>query len=309
MKIRVLLLTVMFLLSGCYFGNGIHLYNGHYLFGSKNAITVQKGDTLYSLSRRYNVEMKDIISANRLKSPYVLRVGQRLNLPKSRYHTVQKGDTLYAISKKYNTDVTTVSRVNHLHSNDLYIGQKILIPSGTKYTAGNASNSQKQIATAKKTKQSQPVATKKQMAAKSSNVKPKVAAQKTTPVSKNRKSKFAWPVRGTIISKFGFVSKGVKNDGINIKAAKGTAVTAADAGTVAYSGSGLKGYGNLILIKHADGWITAYAHNDKLFVKKGQKVRRGEKIATVGNTGGVSQPQLHFETRAGKNAVNPMNYL
>ena len=130
-----------------------------------------------------------------------------------------------------------------------------------------------------------------------------------TKVSKYRKNKFDWPVKGTIVSKFGAVGKGVNNDGINIRAAKGTTVKAADEGVVAYSGNGLKGYGNLVLIKHDDGWITAYAHNDKLFVKKGQKVRKGEKIATVGNTGGVNSSQLHFETRAGKTALNPLNYL
>lgn len=90
---------------------------------------------------------------------------------------------------------------------------------------------------------------------------------------------------------------------------RGTAVKAADAGTVAYAGNELKGFGNLILVRHNDGWITAYAHNDRLLVKKGQKVRRGEKIATVGATGGVNSPQLHFEIRAGKKAVNPVAYL
>ena len=85
--------------------------------------------------------------------------------------------------------------------------------------------------------------------------------------------------------------------------------SAADSGTVAYAGNELKGFGNLILIKHSDGWITAYAHNDKLLVKKGQKVVRGEKIATVGSTGSVTTPQLHFEVRAGKKAVNPRSYL
>lgn len=86
-----------------------------------------------------------------------------------------------------------------------------------------------------------------------------------------------WPVKGTVISHFGTIGKGRTNDGINIKAALGTNVKAADKGTVAYAGNELKGFGNLILIKHDDGWITAYAHNDRLFVKKGQRVARGEK--------------------------------
>ena len=118
-----------------------------------------------------------------------------------------------------------------------------------------------------------------------------------------------WPVNGTVVSGFGNLGSGRKNDGINIKAALGTAVKAADSGTVAYAGNELKGFGNLILIKHSDGWITAYAHCDRLFVKKGQKVARGEKIATVGSSGSVTTPQLHFEVRAGKKAVNPRAYL
>ena len=137
-----------------------------------------------------------------------------------------------------------------------------------------------------------------------------VAAQTTyTPPAKNRSAKFLWPVSGTVISGFGNLGSGRKNDGINIKAPLGTTVKAADGGTVAYAGSELKGFGNLILLKHSDGWITAYAHNDKLFVRKGQKVVRGEKIASVGSTGSVTTPQLHFEVRAGKKAVNPRNYL
>ena len=135
----------------------------------------------------------------------------------------------------------------------------------------------------------------------------KVKSQ-TTKVSP-RKTKFTWPVKGTVISKFGTIGKGRTNDGINIKAPLGTTVKAADSGTVAYAGNELKGFGNLILIKHNDGWVTAYAHNDRLVVKKGDKVKKGEKIATVGSTGGVNTPQLHFEVRAGKKAVNPQNYL
>ena len=133
--------------------------------------------------------------------------------------------------------------------------------------------------------------------------------KKTTQVSKYRKTKFAWPVRGNICSRYGTIGKGRANDGINIKAAQGTAVKAADTGSVAYAGNELKGFGNLILVRHDDGWITAYAHNEKLLVKKGQRVARGEKIATVGMTGGVNTPQLHFEIRSGKNPVDPTLYL
>src|SRR5579859_4086325 len=110
---------------------------------------------------------------------------------------------------------------------------------------------------------------------------------------------FLWPVQGEVLSKYGPMSGGTQNDGINIKAPEGTPVLAADAGTVAYAGNELRGYGNLILIKHADGWMTAYAHNSRLLVTRGQKVQRGQVIARVGATGAVTEPQLHFEVRRG----------
>ena len=111
------------------------------------------------------------------------------------------------------------------------------------------------------------------------------------------------------MGKYGPTPAGTQNDGINIKAAEGTPVLSADAGTVAYAGNELRGYGNLILIKHADGWMTAYAHNSKLLVTRGQKVQRGQVIARVGATGAVSEPQLHFEVRRGSRALDPMDYL
>ena len=111
------------------------------------------------------------------------------------------------------------------------------------------------------------------------------------------------------MGRFGPAVSGTQNDGINIGAAEGTPVVAADAGTIAYAGNELRGYGNLILIKHADGWITAYAHNSKLLATRGQKVQRGQVIARVGSTGAVSEPQLHFEVRRGSRALDPMDYL
>jgi len=123
-------------------------------------------------------------------------------------------------------------------------------------------------------------------------------------------STFLWPVKGEVLAEFGpLANKGQHNDGINIAAPKGTPVRAAENGTVAYVGNELRGFGNLLLIKHADGWITAYAHNDHLMVKRGERVRRGQTIATVGSSGSVTVPQLHFEIRHGTEAVNPMDYL
>jgi murein DD-endopeptidase MepM/ murein hydrolase activator NlpD len=120
---------------------------------------------------------------------------------------------------------------------------------------------------------------------------------------------FLWPVRGRVLQGYGAGPGGTHNDGINIGAPRGAAVQAADGGVVAYSGNELRGYGNLILIKHANGWISAYAHCDLILVKTGQKVARGQVIARVGATGNVSEPQLHFELRRGKKSVDPNEYL
>jgi len=121
--------------------------------------------------------------------------------------------------------------------------------------------------------------------------------------------KFLWPVKGKIVLGFGPKAGGLHNDGINIAADRGTPVRAAENGVVVYIGNQLRGFGNLLLIKHSGGWMTAYAHADTLLVRRGQTVRRGEAVARVGSTGSVTQPQLHFEVRKGTRAVDPTRLL
>ena len=276
-------------LSGCYSSGGqIKLFNRYSLFGtSPSSVTVEKGDTLYSISRRYDMSLEDLIEANHLSAPYSLRVGQTLNLPASRYYVVKKGDTLYKIAREQNVNATTLAKINNLSAPySLKIGQKLAL-------SGNSNT---------RTAATQKASTQK-------NTSTKKSYQTSYQAPKDRTAKFLWPVNGKVISGFGTLGKGRKNDGINIQAPLGTDVKAADKGVIAYAGNELKGFGNLVLIKHPDGWITAYAHNQKLFVKKGQQVAKGEKIAVVGQTGGVDKPQLHFEVRAGKKAVNPRKYL
>ena len=118
-----------------------------------------------------------------------------------------------------------------------------------------------------------------------------------------------WPVRGKVISGFGPKANGLKNEGINIAVPEGTSIRAADSGVVAYAGNELKGYGNLVLIRHENGYVTAYAHAKELFVKRGDTVKRGDVIAKAGQTGSVSSPQLHFEVRKGAVALDPMKFL
>ena len=309
MKKYALLTLILLMLSGCSYDSGrIQLFN-YNLWGSgptPSSVVVQKGDTLYSIARRYDLPIREIIELNGFRPPYGLRIGQVVQLPSARYHIVAKGDTLYNISKRYNVDVNSLSKTNDISPPySLAVGQRLQLPDsivGGEIHVASAAPAEKSAWTFKKTSAS--------ASKKTAPVKKTITAENTyTPPTKNRKSKFMWPVRGSVISNFGPIAKGRNNDGINIKAAKGTAVKAADKGTIAYAGNELKGFGNLILIKHDDGWVTAYAHNEKILVKKGQRVARGEKISTVGTTGGVASPQLHFEIRQGKKAVNPKSYL
>lgn len=120
---------------------------------------------------------------------------------------------------------------------------------------------------------------------------------------------FAWPLRGRVISEFGSKLSGERNDGINIAATLGEPIHAAANGTVTYAGDGLKGYGNLVLIRHAEGYVTAYAHADTLTVAKGDIVSQGQVIGYAGQTGGATEPQLHFEIRHGATPVNPRSLL
>lgn len=301
--------AVLILLSGCSWQSGqlqLIPINSWWGDSSPDTIIVQKGDTLYSLSRKYNIPIRDLIETNHLTAPYTLYVGRELQLPIARYHQVVHGDTLYSISRKYNVDITTLSRLNNLREPyTLSIGQKLALPASVGTSSGESTTNYQTTAST----QSTAVKTTSSSATKTATSTAKTTTSTTKATSTTRKTKFAWPVNGTIISRFGTIGKGRSNDGINIKAPLGTTVKAADAGKVAYAGNELKGFGNLILIQHNDGWITAYAHNSKFLVKKGQQVQKGTPIAQVGSSGGVNTPQLHFEVRAGKKPVNPILYL
>jgi murein DD-endopeptidase MepM/ murein hydrolase activator NlpD len=128
-------------------------------------------------------------------------------------------------------------------------------------------------------------------------------------VSDDSVRRFRWPARGRIISDFGTKPGGTRNEGINMALPEGADIKAVEDGTVIYSGNELKGYGNLVLVRHDDGWVSAYAHGSELLVKRGDSVSRGQTIAKAGSTGSVTQPQLHFELRRGNKPVDPMQYL
>ena len=151
--------------------------------------------------------------------------------------------------------------------------------------------------------------TKKTADKKTSEKTVAVAKTETPKMVARSSNKFSWPVRGKILSNFGAKNGGLYNDGINISAAFDSTVAAAENGVVAYAGNEVRGMGNLIIIQHSDGWMTVYAHLNSMSVRRGARVSVGQKIGTVGQTGKVSVPQLHFEIRNGTKAHNPINYL
>jgi len=148
---------------------------------------------------------------------------------------------------------------------------------------------------------------------------PKAAQSERTEVARADKSEpettgsvdqeFRWPARGRVISGYGAKGPSGSNDGINIALPEGTPVKATEGGTVAYAGEEIKGYGKMVLIRHPNGYVSAYAHNGDLNVKRGDVVKRGQQIAKSGQTGNVTSPQLHFELRKGSAPVDPSKYL
>jgi murein DD-endopeptidase MepM/ murein hydrolase activator NlpD len=268
-------------------------------------VTVQAGETLYAISRRYGVPVRALIEANGLAPPYALSVGRRLAVPQVRVHLVQAGETLYSVSRAYGIDTTTLARNNDLSAPyTVFVGQALVLPTSTQVVEGVAPppGPKPQVADARP-----PAPPRIEPAAGPASHRELAALP--PPRVGSASGRFLWPVRGRLVSDYGTDAGGTRNDGINIAAPAGTTVLAAAAGVVAYAGNELRGYGNLVLIKHANGWMTAYAHNSVLLVKRGQKVRRGQPIARIGATGAVSRPQLHFEVRHGTKALDPTDYL
>jgi murein DD-endopeptidase MepM/ murein hydrolase activator NlpD len=266
---------------------------GDLTFVGASAVIAGRGDSVYALSRRHRVPMRAIIEANGLRPPYRLRVGQRIQLPRPRTHVVASGDTLYGISRQYGVDLFTLARVNDLgEPYTILVDQRLAVPSAVTRVAVSPSAVKPEPPTAK-------------------SAPPAAASQPARPAPPPLVpgKGFLWPIHGQVLSGFGPKSKGLHNDGINIAATRGSAVRAAESGVVAYAGNELRGFGNLLLVKHAGGWVTAYAHNETLLVKAGDKVSKGQSIARVGSTGNVTKPQLHFELRRGKRAIDPRRHL
>ena len=286
----------------------------------KNTILVRRGDSLYVLARRHGIAIRGLIDANGLKAPYIIHPGQRLKLPRSRYHIVGGGETVYSIARAYNVEMGPLVRINRIPPPyRVKKGQRLRLPdpikpktrqvvsvdraSGGISTKPRSLSKPPQWVVRPRPTRERPPAPPKRVKWQDPDSKP----LRAPPPRSGRK--FLWPLKGKVIVAFGVRKGGLHNDGINIAARKGEAIRAAENGVVAYAGNQLPGFGNLVLIKHSGGWMSAYAHSSVVHVNRGDVVRRGQVIARVGRTGNVSRPQLHFELRKGDRAVNPRRYL
>ncbi len=300
---------------------------------SKKAVvtyTVEQGDNMHIIARRFNVPIKDIMDRNGMPNENFLSIGQKLTIPqenelnqtknnrysltRSRFeknikvvnkekpklikslpkpparivqqHAVQPGENLYRIGKKYGVTPIDLMMYNNIdRPQDLRAGMLLSIPS----------------------KDGVVTITQAELAAEKVLNKPSKA--KINRVVNSYKKGMIWPVKGKIIKSFGEKGAGINHMGINIAVAPNTPVLAVEDGTVIYSDDGLESYGNLILIRHKNGYVTAYAHNSKNMVTKNKKVKKGEVIAIAGNSGNVDLTQLHFEVRRNAQAINPLRVL
>jgi murein DD-endopeptidase MepM/ murein hydrolase activator NlpD len=290
-------------------------------------------DTIDILARRYNVSTAAILQANGYRGPRALSPGQQLIIPHPTVtaavavpaaanppsvHVVNQGESLLSIARRNHVSLTELARLNGINPRaKLRIGTRLTVP-GTRSAAVPVAPS---VAAAQPVQALPPPSTK--MAALSP-VSPQTArlAQATTKVEEpsveapgkvtdatGALPTFRWPVRGKVITSYGAKTNGKANDGINLAVPEGTPVKAAEDGVVAYSGNELKGYGNLVLVRHANGYVTAYAHASELLVKRGDTIKRGQVIAKSGQSGEVGSPQLHFEIRKGSNPVDPLQFL
>ncbi len=272
---------------------------------------VQRGETVYRISSAYHVPMRQVIERNSLRPPYTLRVGQVLYIPMAKTHTVRRGETVYRIAKSHNVDMSALVRTNNLHvPYTIHIGQVLRLPGQTSSQVAKAPKTDAPVSkpsTSSSSTQQTAKAPVPPVRKPTTKPAPRPVSIPKPPPRQGRG--LAWPVKGKIIVPFGSVAKGMRNDGINIAAKLGTSVQAAESGVVAYAGNELKGFGNMLLLKHDKGLITTYAHVDEIKVKRGTTVKRGQIIGSVGQTGSVTSPQLHFEVRQGSKAVDPKKYL
>jgi murein DD-endopeptidase MepM/ murein hydrolase activator NlpD len=268
---------------------------------------VRSGDTLFRIGNESGAGPDAIARANNLFAPYTLRAGQRLQIPGGLYHRISAGETGIAIARAYGAPWTEIVSLNGL--SEPYVlraGQFLRLPDSA--SAVPVNGKPPQPADDEFTLDIDAIVTGSQPA-KPEPGRPAPALGTPVATPSVYAGSFIWPITGRVISRFGSQGGGRVNDGLNIAASLGAAVTSAGDGVVVYAGNEISVFGGLIMVDHGGGWITAYGHLGQLNVARGAKVRRGQALGTVGDTGYVDTPQLHFEIRKDRKPVDPLTKL
>lgn len=277
---------------------------------------VVKGDTLFSIAFRYGQDYRSLAADNGIAPPYNIMVGQIIRIggpaqrnEKGQQYTVKKGDTLTSVSREHNIPPSAIVRVNNLkYPYKLLIGEKLILANPDLNVITQDNSEQKVVPVAGKPAAvaepaPAPAGTAGTQAAAPAPLQPQIVKGKTR---KAGGIVWMWPASGKVIKSFSQGERG--NKGIDIAGSRGQNILSAADGQVVYAGSALRGYGNLIIINHANEYLSAYAHNETLLAREGQKVRRGQVIARMGSTDADSV-RLHFEIRYRGKSINPAGYL
>ena len=294
-----------------------------------HTIKVDQGDTVNNLSERFHTPKAELIKLNKLKKPYELEVGRSLKIPTPKAYIVEAGDTLFAISKRFNLSPDLITELNGVGPDDhVRAGEEIALPADVKDSgplkrpgppAPRRGEEEQAPPPEQPTYRPPPSTSTYQPSEPTYRPQPPTRplppsryepppvqpaplvetspAPSDAQVTAAGRGRFVWPVSGQTLSGFGLKPGGQRNDGVDIGAASGTVVKAAAAGDVVYAGNQVPGFGNLVLIKHPGGWVTAYAHLSETTVKIKDHVEQGDEVGEVGQTGGVDTPHLHFEIR------------
>ena len=271
---------------------------------------VRTGDSLRLIAVKTGAGSEAIARANNLAPPFTITPGQRLAIPPGRYHMVRDGETGIAIAQAYGVDWSRIVTVNQLaEPYILRTGQRILIPAtGPETLEERAARFHLDIddivtggqpALADKGRPAKPTASSARVLPSTSAVAPPASFS----------GQFVWPVRGTIVKRFGVVATGDRSDGIKIAVPLDTPIKAAADGVVAYVGSDIPALGGVIILRHGSAFTTVYGHAGQLLVQRGQSVKKGQMIALSGNSGFADRPELHFEIRQGRTPVDPVPRL
>ena len=266
---------------------------------------VRPGDTLYRIGNQTGAGADAIAQANDLTAPFALQAGQKLRIPAGQFHKVAAGETGIAIARAYGVAWADLVSVNSLTEPFvLRAGQFLRLPD---VAAAAPADDQQAIADAF-VLDIDTIATGSQPA-KPEPGRPPSTLSSPIAMPSSFAGAFGWPLAGNVVSRFGSKGGGQVNDGLNIAAALGTNVAAAGDGVVVYAGNEIAVFGGLVMVDHGDGWMTAYGHLGKLAVTRGTKVKRGHLLGSVGDTGYVSTPQLHFEIRKDRKPIDPLTKL